>query len=160
MLKPNPFNWISIPAANLDRAIDFYNAVFELSLEKVEMMGDELAFFSMDPEAHGATGAITTGPNSQPGMTGPVVFFGCEDDLQNALDRVADAGGEGAGPQNSRLASTAISPSSRTVKATRSASIPPTDRQTRVSPAPGDVSSNAARGLYLGSPCMRSRTLG
>ncbi len=98
MLKPNPFNWISVPATDLDRAIAFYNAVFDLSLEKVDLMGNEMTFFSMDPEAHGATGAISVGPE-KPGEDGAIPFFGCNVDLQQALDRVTDAGGEVLAPK-------------------------------------------------------------
>ncbi len=98
MLKPNPFNWVSIPTADIDRAITFYNSVFELSLEKVEMLGDDLAFFNMDQDAYGASGALIAG-ETPPGQDGPVVFFGCADDLQNTLDRVADAGGQVQAPK-------------------------------------------------------------
>lgn len=45
ILKPDPFNWVSIPAVDLDRAVAFYNAVFELNLQKFQMMGDEIASF-------------------------------------------------------------------------------------------------------------------
>lgn len=92
MLKANPFNWVSIPAADIDRAVAFYNAVFRLKLQKVDMHGEPIAFFDMDPESYGAAGAITLGP-THPGIEGPIPFFGCADDLQATLDRVEAAGG-------------------------------------------------------------------
>lgn len=98
MLKPNPFNWVSIPAIDLDRAVAFYNVVFDLNLQAVEMMGDKIAFFDMDQNAYGAAGAITVGPTA-PGLDGPIAFFGCADDLQTSLDRVTDAGGEVLAPK-------------------------------------------------------------
>ena len=92
MLKPNPIGWVSIPAADVARAVAFYNRIFGLSLEINEDMGHPMAFLPGDRESYGAMGAITGGP-TPPGLDGPIVFFACEGDLSDPLGRVEAAGG-------------------------------------------------------------------
>ena len=94
MLKDNPFNWITIPVEDIDRAMRFYGEVFDLELEKQEMDGEVMAFLPMSADAHGAAGALWKGEGDlKPGEAGPEPFFGCAGDLTAALERVEDAGG-------------------------------------------------------------------
>lgn len=99
MLKSNPIVRVSIPAADIDRAVAFYNAVFGLELEVIEDLGNRIAFLPGDREAGGAMGAITTGPTA-PSTDGPIVFFGCAEDLAGPLGRVEAAGGRILDPKN------------------------------------------------------------
>ena len=92
MLKTNPIGWISIPAADVPRAVKFYNQVFDLKLEINEEMGHPMAFLPGDQESYGAMGAITAGPT--PGLDGAIPFFACTGDLSESLGRVEAAGGE------------------------------------------------------------------
>ena len=94
MLRPNPINWTTIPVTDMDRAVRFYNAVFDLKLEPQEMGGETMAFLPMDAEAHGSSGALWKGEGDlKPGEMGPETFFGCTGDLTKALDRIEAAGG-------------------------------------------------------------------
>lgn len=93
MLKTNPIGWISIPAADVPRAVKFYNQVFDLKLEINEEMGHPMAFLPGDQQSYGAMGAISAGP-TPPGLDGAIAFFACDGDLSNALGRVESAGGK------------------------------------------------------------------
>ena len=95
-LKSNPFNWVTIPVSDMDRAVAFYSAVFGLELEAQDMGGELLAMLPGDPGAPGAPGALWKGESPSgftPGDAGPEPVFGCADDLEMTLERVESAGG-------------------------------------------------------------------
>lgn len=85
--------WAEIPVTDLDRGISFYNAVFNLDLQKMEMGPNEMAMFPMEDKSSVA-GHLYPGKPAPEG-TGPTVHFACpENDLDGALSRVKDAGGK------------------------------------------------------------------
>lgn len=94
LLRPNPVGWTTVPVADMDRAVAFYNAVFGLSL-RAEAMGDEvMAMFPTDPAAPGSGGALWKGESDlKPGDARPESFFACAGDLAEALSRIEAAGG-------------------------------------------------------------------
>ncbi len=92
-MKHNPFAWIEIPVSNIDRAINFYETVFAIKLQKMDFGGLQMAWFpNAGPEAPGATGTLIQQESYIPSQEGPLVYFHSED-LQNEMDRVEVAGG-------------------------------------------------------------------
>jgi len=84
--------WSEIPVTDLDRAIDFYNAVFLIALKKDETGPNPMAMFpTYDPD--GVAGHLYPGKPAGDGA-GPTVHFACPDTLEDALARVKAAGGE------------------------------------------------------------------
>ena len=97
MLKANPFNWVTIPVTDMDRAIGFYSKVFDLEFETQDMEGEQLAMLPMAPDQGGAAGALWKGESPtgfKPGDAGPEPIFACAGDLTAALERVEAAGGK------------------------------------------------------------------
>lgn len=85
--------WAEIPVTDLDRGISFYNTVFNLDLQKMDMGPNEMAMFPTQDKSSVA-GHLYPGKPAPEG-TGPTVHFACpEDDLSGALSRVKDAGGK------------------------------------------------------------------
>lgn len=95
----NALNWFEIPAADIDRAIAFYNAILEANMQRMEFNPG----FPMTvlPTEGGIGGAITQGEGYVPSSEGTVVYLNGGDDLQVILDRVEAAGGQILMPKTS-----------------------------------------------------------
>jgi len=84
--------WAEIPVVDLDRAITFYNTVFDIDLKKDEAGPTPMAIFPTSNTA-GVAGHLYTGKPAPKG-TGSTVHLASPDKLEDALDRVRAAGGE------------------------------------------------------------------
>lgn len=82
----NPVGWFEIYVDDMDRAKNFYQNTFQVTLEKLEMPEVEMWSFPMD-SGDECSGAVRTGcPGSlvkmegmNPGSGGTIVYFTCED---------------------------------------------------------------------------------
>ncbi|WP_421861953.1 VOC family protein [Motiliproteus sp.] len=91
----NPVGWFEIYVDDMERARDFYQAVFNVQLEKLENPTEtpmEMWAFGSDMEAYGATGALVKMDDCQAGNNSTVVYFSCQNCAEEA-SRVALAGG-------------------------------------------------------------------
>ena len=89
--------WFEIPAANFDRAVGFYEQVFETKLTREKMAGSELAVFPY--QRPGTSGCVIRGEGYKPGGDGAVVYLHSKVDLDVPLSRAARAGGKVATPK-------------------------------------------------------------
>lgn len=80
--------WVEIPATNFERAVDFYNTVFQLKLEGLDFGKEKMAFFPNDE------GAISYAPGFKPSENGVLVNLETGTDLDNTLLRVSQSGGK------------------------------------------------------------------
>lgn len=85
--------WVEIPARDLDRAIAFYNAVFQFALERDESGPNPMAVFPVKDIGSGVGGHLYPGAPPADGA-GPTPHFAAPDGLEDALARVGPAGGE------------------------------------------------------------------
>ncbi|MFD0962949.1 VOC family protein [Pseudofulvibacter geojedonensis] len=90
--------WFEIPVIDMDRAIAFYEKVFNISLQRQQMGIEEMAFFPFDGEKKGAiSGALIKNekfykPSDNKGVM--IYFESLEGDLAKELSRVEAAGGK------------------------------------------------------------------
>lgn len=85
--------WFEIPVINMDRAIKFYNKVFEITISKQNFGGIEMGWFPYSSDAYGAPGSlIQSAKDYKPSTNGTLVYLNC-DDLANELNRIEKAGG-------------------------------------------------------------------
>lgn len=75
----NAVGWFEIYVDDMSRAKAFYEAVFEVKLQDLEMPGMEMRAFPMDPEAAGAPGSLVKMDGMSPGGGGTMVYFNCGD---------------------------------------------------------------------------------
>ena len=87
----NAINWFEIPAKNFERAVEFYNQIFETPMHKQEMMGYNMAFFEAEK---GVGGAVIQGQGYEPSDKGVLVYLNGGDDLSVPLSKVEKAGGK------------------------------------------------------------------
>jgi predicted enzyme related to lactoylglutathione lyase len=90
---PNQVVWFDIPAAELDRAIKFYNAVLGLDLKK-EAHGD-IAMAVFPHSRHGeVSGCIFASKDARPSAFGPLLYLNCQGRLDDAIANVEKNGGK------------------------------------------------------------------
>lgn len=75
----NPVGWFELYVQDMARARAFYEAVFELSLERLDGPDLEMWAFPMDDEGPGASGALVRADGIASGPGGTMVYFSCED---------------------------------------------------------------------------------
>ncbi len=83
-------SWFEIPAVNFQQAVDFYNHIYDIDMEKNFNGNHAMAFF---PAKNGIGGAIVAGPGSTPSDTGALLYLNGGKDLNQILCKVEDAGG-------------------------------------------------------------------
>lgn len=91
---PNMAVWFEIPAADIDRAIRFYETVLAAELKRESCPGTEMrmAIFPYY-ETGGVSGCVIQGDGYAPGASGSIVYLNGGDDLAVPLARVEAAGG-------------------------------------------------------------------
>lgn len=94
-MERNVVGWFEIPVTNLDRAIAFYEAVFQFKMARHQVGDQEMGWFpwSDDPNDAGAAGSLVKHPDYTPSHEGTMVYFSC-DDCNTEASRVAAAGGK------------------------------------------------------------------
>ncbi len=83
--------YFEIPATDLDRAIQFYQQLFAITLTRRSVDGYELAFFPRSEGQVGATGALAQGDVYKPSREGAVIYFDV-DNIDLVLRRVTTLG--------------------------------------------------------------------
>jgi predicted enzyme related to lactoylglutathione lyase len=84
-------NWFEIPVAEMDRAINFYEPVMQVTLKREKMDVAELAIFPHEDPATG--GALAKFDGITPSQQGAIIYLHT-DNLAATLDRIVTAGGD------------------------------------------------------------------
>src|SRR3989339_27606 len=77
--KGNPVSWFEIYVADSKRAKEFYEAVFQVQLERIEAPGLEMWAFPGNDRTYGAHGALARMPGFPTGQNSVLVYFACQD---------------------------------------------------------------------------------
>lgn len=89
MEHKNAISWFEIPVLNMNRAKEFYQTIFDITLHDMPMQETNYAFWDNE----GVGGALAQGTGYIPSETGSLCFLNGGDDLNNVLNKVHDAGG-------------------------------------------------------------------
>lgn len=92
----NMIGWFEIPVTNMERAMQFYETVFAIKMERHQMGPLDMGWFPWVAEGKGAGGALVKNENyKSSGTDGALVYFTAHSgDLQNELNRIETAGGK------------------------------------------------------------------
>lgn len=82
-----------IPVQDLTRAIRFYEALFEIALERAHIDGNEMALFPLLDGMAGCSGALAKGESYVPSQDGTRVYLKVAD-IERTMARALTAGGE------------------------------------------------------------------
>ena len=93
----NPVGWFEIYVQDMDRARNFYQNVFRVTLEPLPSPDPEIEMFvfppPMAPDNPGCAGALAKMKDKHSGAGGTIIYFSCEDCAVEA-SRVAPNGGK------------------------------------------------------------------
>jgi predicted enzyme related to lactoylglutathione lyase len=92
MTNRNPVGWFEIYVQDMARARAFYEATFEVTLERLDSPGIELWTFPSSPSIPGAGGALARMEGKDSGSGGTLIYFSCADCAVEAA-RAAQHGG-------------------------------------------------------------------
>lgn len=85
---------VEIPVFDLERAMRFYSAVFDVNFAEVVTIHDNrMAYFPFEEGKDGASGALAEGETYVPTQDGAIVYLGVED-IDDVLERAVRHGSE------------------------------------------------------------------
>jgi predicted enzyme related to lactoylglutathione lyase len=94
--------WIEIPVKDIDRALRFYQAVFQLAPTEISTDDVRRTTTLVDnTQAGGAGISLNQTSNFEPSDKGTLVYLDAGADLTNHLNRVESAGGKIIAPKTS-----------------------------------------------------------
>ena len=95
MTFKNAISWFEIPAGNLDRAQQFYEAIFDIEMIAMDMEHIQMRLFPLQ-DMMGVGGAIcNSGGFHKPSSTdGPLIYMNGNPDLERILNKIEAAGGK------------------------------------------------------------------
>ena len=97
----NPVGWFEIPATDLNRAKQFYEAVMDLQLTLMTLgKTDEMAWFPIIEDAIGASGTLIKAEGFTPSHDGTLIYFSAPD-IEGTLAKVNANGGKTLLPKTS-----------------------------------------------------------
>ncbi|WP_244462149.1 VOC family protein [Wocania ichthyoenteri] len=81
-----------IPATEISRAVDFYQAILDINIEKMDIPEMQMGIFPYEGQM--VTGVIIKGEGYQPSADGVTIYLNGGDNLQIILDKVERNGGK------------------------------------------------------------------
>ena len=81
-----------IPAAEISRAVDFYQATLNIKIERMEMPDMQMGIFPYEGQM--VTGVILKAEGYKPSADGVTIYLNGGDNLQVILDKVEKNGGK------------------------------------------------------------------
>ena len=91
-MNGNPVGWFEIYVDDMDRAKRFYEAVFQVKLNKLNSITPELWAFPQSITNYGASGSLARMEGFPAGRNSTLVYFSCSDCLVEQ-ERIFAAGG-------------------------------------------------------------------
>jgi uncharacterized protein len=91
----NAISWFEIPSSDLSRATKFYQTIFGVTLNPLDLPNIKMRMFPLE-DMLGVGGAIVdSGGFHKPSATdGPLIYLNGNPDVQKILDKVEGAGGK------------------------------------------------------------------
>jgi uncharacterized protein len=96
----NPVVYFEIPVTDINRAMNFYKAVFKFNFEKEIIHKNEMALFPFTENGSGISGALAKGDIYKPTKNGVVIYFKTKD-IDESLALVQKNGGQILYPKTS-----------------------------------------------------------
>lgn len=82
---------LEIPATEISRAIDFYQSILEIEIEKMDFPGIQMGLFPTEEQK--VVGVLMQGEGYTPSANGVTIYLDGGDNLQVVLNKVEKNGG-------------------------------------------------------------------
>lgn len=92
--KENSLNWFEIAVKDIKRARKFYESIFGISMQEMEMNGIKMAFFPWEDGSGKANGGLAQSKMHKPSKSGAVIYLNANPDLSKVLRKIEKAGGK------------------------------------------------------------------
>lgn len=92
--KANSLNWFEIPATDINRAKSFYENIFGMNMESMEMMGMKMAMFPAEQGSGKASGGLCQSDMHTPSQQGAMIYLNANPAMDNVVNRIEAAGGK------------------------------------------------------------------
>jgi predicted enzyme related to lactoylglutathione lyase len=93
-MEHNMVGWFEIPVRDMERAKQFYEAVFNISIQVTDFQGFLMGWFPFDESKEGISGSLVKHESYVPSnREGAVIYFSSKD-VSNELALIEKAGGE------------------------------------------------------------------
>jgi uncharacterized protein len=86
-----------IPATDISRAVDFYQAILDIKIEKMDVEGMQMGILPYEGQM--VTGVIIKADGYKPSADGVTIYLNGGDNLQVILDKVTEHGGKIIAPK-------------------------------------------------------------
>lgn len=90
----NAINWFEIPVNDMARAKHFYQVIFGIHMNEMDLGKILMAGFPGIPGSGKASGALVKSEMHIPSSTGIVIYLNANPDLENVLSKVEEMGGK------------------------------------------------------------------
>ena len=90
----NALNWFEIPVTDMQRAKHFYQVVFGIHMEDMNMPGMEMAGFPMEMGSGKVSGALVKSDYHRPSKDGVIIYLNADPDMKGILQRIESEHGE------------------------------------------------------------------
>lgn len=90
--KSNPVIYFEIPVKDIERAMKFYNFVFNFDFNKEVIDNNEMALFPFIDKAAGISGALAKGEIYKPTIDGILIYFNTENIDETLQLAIANGG--------------------------------------------------------------------
>lgn len=81
-----------IPATEISRAVDFYQTILDIKIERMDFPGMQMGLFPSEGQT--TYGVIVQGEDHKPSVNGVTIYLNGGDNLQIILDKVEKKGGK------------------------------------------------------------------
>lgn len=81
-----------IPATDISRAVDFYEAILDIRIERIDFPGMQMGLFPSEGQM--TFGVIVQGEDYKPSANGVTIYLNGGDNLQIILEKVEKKGGK------------------------------------------------------------------
>ncbi|MBK8785664.1 MAG: VOC family protein [Chitinophagaceae bacterium] len=91
----NAISWFEIPTTDINRAQQFYETIFGITLIPMDMPNIKMRMFPLDDMMTQVGGALVDsgGFHKASATDGPLIYLNGNPDVQHVLDKVVAAGG-------------------------------------------------------------------
>ena len=88
----NLISIVEIPTIDFSRAVTFYQAILDVSIEEIDMQGTQMGVFPSDGEV--VSVVLVKGDEYKTTVDGTIVYLNAGDDLQIVLNKIECNGGK------------------------------------------------------------------
>lgn len=90
----NAVNWFEIPVTDMDRAREFYEAIFDIEMQELPMPEFRMVTFPMELGSGLVHGALCQHEMYTPSRDGVTLYLNANPSIDAVIERIVPAGGE------------------------------------------------------------------